>query len=36
VIHTSEQLKKGDPLQIEFADGEVAVAVTQIDKKGRK
>ncbi len=36
VIHTSEQLKKGDQLQIEFADGEVAVAVTQIDKKGRK
>jgi len=36
VIHTSEQLKKGDQLQIEFADGEVAVVVTQIDRKGEK
>jgi len=36
VIHTSEQLKKGDQLQVEFADGEVAIVVTQIDRKGKK
>ena len=34
VVQTLEQLKKGDPLQIEFADGEVLAMVTQIGKNG--
>ncbi|MDX2495387.1 MAG: exodeoxyribonuclease VII large subunit [Desulfuromusa sp.] len=36
VVHTSEQLKTGDQLQIELAAGQVAATVVEIDKKGMK
>ncbi|MCF6266187.1 MAG: exodeoxyribonuclease VII large subunit [Desulfuromusa sp.] len=36
VVHTSEQLRAGDQLQIELATGQVAATVIEIDKKGEK
>lgn len=36
IIHTAEQLKLGDQLQIDLASGEVAATVTQIGRKGAK
>ncbi len=36
VIYQMSQLKAGDLLQLEFAEGQVAVTVTSIDKKGEK
>lgn len=36
VVHTAEQLKTGDQLQIDLAVGQVAATVVEIDKKGVK